>query len=180
MPAINARISTIVVQLKLQGPNTNYLVTFEWIFITLVINQISNASHKYMKIHLFSSLLTSTETLFLILSFEPAKISIFLVLLFLSYCLKTSEQQWGGSLFLTTKSPGVPGTHLIDLRRIKGWINLAATLWNKEIHCLYNIQKMHFLSLFLKMSHINLIMSVSYHICCNFTCLFSTFTDLIF
>ena len=99
---------------------------------------------------------------------------------FLSYCLKASEQQWGGSLFLTTKSPGVPGTHLIDLRRIKGWINLAATLWNKEIHCLYNIQKMHFLSLFLKMSHINLIMSVSYHICCNFTCLFSTFTDLIF
>ena len=31
---------------------------------------------------------------------------------------------WGDSLFLTDKSPGVPGTHLIDFRRMKGWVDL--------------------------------------------------------
>ena len=29
----------------------------------------------------------------------------------------------------TTKFPGTPGTHLIDLRRMKGWVDLGATQW---------------------------------------------------
>ena len=33
----------------------------------------------------------------------------------------------GDSLLFTTKSPGVPGTHLIDLGRIKGSVDLGAT-----------------------------------------------------
>ena len=30
----------------------------------------------------------------------------------------------GGSLLFTTKFPEIPGTHLIDLERMKGWVNL--------------------------------------------------------
>ena len=33
----------------------------------------------------------------------------------------------GGSLLFTTKFPEIPGTHFIDLRRMKGWVNLGAT-----------------------------------------------------
>ena len=35
----------------------------------------------------------------------------------------------GRSLLFTTKSPGVAGTHLIELGRIKGWVYLGATQW---------------------------------------------------
>ena len=44
-------------------------------------------------------------------------------------CLKTTEPLRGDSLFSTTHSPGVPGTHLIDLGRIKrcglSWSHVA-------------------------------------------------------
>ena len=33
----------------------------------------------------------------------------------------------GGSLLLTTKFPEIPGTHFIDLGRMKGWVDLGAT-----------------------------------------------------
>ena len=35
----------------------------------------------------------------------------------------------GGSLHFTTKFPEIPGYYFIDLRRIKGWVNLKATQW---------------------------------------------------
>ena len=35
-------------------------------------------------------------------------------------CLKATEPLQGDSLLFTTKSPGVSGTHLIDLGRMKG------------------------------------------------------------
>ena len=35
----------------------------------------------------------------------------------------------GGNLFFTTKFPETPGTHFIDLRRMKGWVDLGATQW---------------------------------------------------
>ena len=35
----------------------------------------------------------------------------------------------GGSLLFTTKSPEIPGTHFIDLGRMKGWVDLGATRW---------------------------------------------------
>ena len=35
-------------------------------------------------------------------------------------CLKGSESLQGGSLLFATKFPEIPGTDLIDLRRIKG------------------------------------------------------------
>ena len=35
----------------------------------------------------------------------------------------------GGSLLFTIQSPGVPGTQLIDLGRMKGWVDLGATQW---------------------------------------------------
>ena len=34
-------------------------------------------------------------------------------------CLKATEPLRGGSLLFTTKFPEIPGTHLIDLRRMK-------------------------------------------------------------
>ena len=43
-------------------------------------------------------------------------------------CLKATEPLRGGSLLLTTKSPGVPGTnYLTDLGRMKGWVVFRAT-----------------------------------------------------
>ena len=35
-------------------------------------------------------------------------------------CLKATELLQGESLFFTTESPGILGTHFIDLARIKG------------------------------------------------------------
>ena len=34
-----------------------------------------------------------------------------------------------GSLLFTTKFPEIPSTHFINLRRMKGWVNLGATQW---------------------------------------------------
>ena len=35
----------------------------------------------------------------------------------------------GGSLLFTTKFPQIPGTHFIDFRRMKGWLDLGPTQW---------------------------------------------------
>ena len=35
-------------------------------------------------------------------------------------CLSATEPLRGNSLFFTTRSPGVPGIHFIDLGRMKG------------------------------------------------------------
>ena len=35
----------------------------------------------------------------------------------------------GGSLLFTTKFPEIPGTHFINLGRMKGSVNLGATQW---------------------------------------------------
>ena len=39
------------------------------------------------------------------------------------------EPLWGGSSLFTTKFPEIPGTHFIDLGRMKGWVELGATQW---------------------------------------------------
>ena len=39
------------------------------------------------------------------------------------------EPFWGGGLLFNTKFPEIPGTHFIDLWRMKGWVNLWATQW---------------------------------------------------
>ena len=43
--------------------------------------------------------------------------------------LKATEPQWGDSLIFTTNSPGGASTHLIDLERMKGGVDLGATQW---------------------------------------------------
>ena len=35
----------------------------------------------------------------------------------------------GSSLLFTTKFPEIPGTHFIELGRMKGWVDLGATQW---------------------------------------------------
>ena len=35
----------------------------------------------------------------------------------------------GGSLLFTIKFPEIPGTHFIDLDKMKGCVNLGATQW---------------------------------------------------
>ena len=44
-------------------------------------------------------------------------------------CLMATEPLRGDSLLFTTQFPGVPGTHLINFRRMKGRVNLVATQW---------------------------------------------------
>ena len=44
-------------------------------------------------------------------------------------CLNTTEPLQGGNLLLTTKFPVNPSTHLIDLRKVKSWVDLRATWW---------------------------------------------------
>ena len=39
------------------------------------------------------------------------------------------ERLQGGSLRFTTKFPEIPGINFIDLRRVKGWVDLGATQW---------------------------------------------------
>ena len=58
---------------------------------------------------------------------------IILWLLFMGgvHCLKAL---WGDSSLFTNKSPGIPGTLLIDLRRKKSYINLGPTqrFWTRD------------------------------------------------
>ena len=42
-------------------------------------------------------------------------------------CLKVTEPPQGDNLIFTTKSPEIPGTHLIDLGSTSGWVDLGAT-----------------------------------------------------
>ena len=42
-------------------------------------------------------------------------------------CLKVTKPLRGGSLFFTTQSSGVPGTHLINPATMKGSVDLRAT-----------------------------------------------------
>ena len=44
-------------------------------------------------------------------------------------CLKATEPLRWSSLLFTTKLPNIPGTHLIDLRRMKAWVDLEVTEW---------------------------------------------------
>ena len=41
--------------------------------------------------------------------------------------LEATESLRGDSLLFTTKSPGVPGVHLIDLGMMNGWVDLETT-----------------------------------------------------
>ena len=41
-------------------------------------------------------------------------------------CFKATEPLRGGSLLFTTKFPEITGTHLINLGRMKGLVNLGA------------------------------------------------------
>ena len=39
------------------------------------------------------------------------------------------EPLQGGSLLFTTKFPEIPGTHFIELGKMKGWVDHRATQW---------------------------------------------------
>ena len=43
-------------------------------------------------------------------------------------CLKAREPLQGDGLLFTIQFPGVPDTQLIDPGRMKGWVDLRATL----------------------------------------------------
>ena len=43
--------------------------------------------------------------------------------------LKAAEPLRGGNLLFTTKSPEVSGTHLINLERMKDWVDLGTIQW---------------------------------------------------
>ena len=44
-------------------------------------------------------------------------------------CWGTTEPLQGAILILTTKSPEVPGTHLIHLGKMKDWVELGPNQW---------------------------------------------------
>ena len=44
-------------------------------------------------------------------------------------CLKVTEPLRVEKVTFTTRSPGVPGTHLVDLGRMIVWLYLGATQW---------------------------------------------------
>ena len=44
-------------------------------------------------------------------------------------CLKATDPLRGDKLLFTAWSPGLPGTHLLNFRRMKGWADLGATQW---------------------------------------------------
>ena len=43
-------------------------------------------------------------------------------------CFKATDHLRGGSLLFATKFPEIPGTHLNVLGRMKGWVDVGATL----------------------------------------------------
>ena len=51
-------------------------------------------------------------------------------------CLKAAEQLRGGSLLITTKFPEIPGTHLINFGKMKGWVDFELGTPGLGIQCL--------------------------------------------
>ena len=57
-------------------------------------------------------------------------LKILLLFLWMGFnCLKATEPLRGASLLFTTKFPESPGTHLINLGRLKGTVESGATQW---------------------------------------------------
>ena len=44
-------------------------------------------------------------------------------------CLKAAEPLREDNLIFTIKISEIPGTHLMDFGRIKGWVELGGTQW---------------------------------------------------
>ena len=59
-------------------------------------------------------------------------------------CHKATEPLQGDSLLFTIQFPGVPGTRLIDLRRMKGWVDLTNAIF--ETHAQPQWYESHALS----------------------------------
>ena len=71
-----------------------------------------------------------SEEFYCILQLHKYKKQLYGPFLWIGFnCLKSAEPLQGGSLLFTTKFPESPGTHLINLRRMKGWMDLGATQW---------------------------------------------------
>ena len=44
-------------------------------------------------------------------------------------CLQATEPLQGDSLLFTIQLQGIPGAHLIDQEKMKGWVDLETTQW---------------------------------------------------
>ena len=66
-------------------------------------------------------------------------------------CLKAAEPLRGECLLFTLQFPGVPGIQLINLGRMKGWVDLGASQWfwvpNWTSSAVRNLQRQRFLLL---------------------------------
>ena len=49
-------------------------------------------------------------------------------------CLKATKSLQGDSLLFTNKFQGVPDAHLIDLRKMTGWVDLWVIMWSWTIN----------------------------------------------
>ena len=47
--------------------------------------------------------------------------------LWMGSTVNATEPQQEATLLFTNQSPGVPGTHLMEFRRMKGWVDLRIT-----------------------------------------------------
>ena len=90
-------------------------------------NVYSHTSYKLFILLLLLSIVIATWKF--LKKEENFKKTLWLLLWMGFSCLKAATPLRGGSLFFTTKFPEVPGTHLIDIGRKKGWVDLGATQW---------------------------------------------------
>ena len=85
--------------------------------MTMIMIYIENCSYLAHHLNLFKYLLKNElRRPFLFIGFN---------------CLKAAESLQGDSLLLTTKSRGIPVTHLIHLRKMKGCDELGVNQWDQ-------------------------------------------------
>ena len=98
------------------------------------LDTISRAIRQIVWWNIAKYLLWQIPIFFVFLIFFVRFLNFFLIIyspfLWMGFnCFKARERLWWGSLFFTTTSPEFPGTHFINLRRMKGWVDLGATQW---------------------------------------------------
>ena len=113
--------------IKIRPKETNY-VTSLWFNNTLITDLIANFSRTILLP------LQKTEQKIIV---SISKYSYYLknpclknLKLFMDVnCLKVIKPLWEDNLLFTIKFPEFPGTHLINLRKMKDWVDSETTQW---------------------------------------------------
>ena len=121
-------------------PAWNHIITFllrrQFLLHKWPASQMQLSKWKTLNIQWFSLWEKSSKTWYYLYLPNIIQCSKNFMALFYGWSSTASrlEPLRGGSLLFTTRFPEIPGTHFIDLGRMKGWVDLGATqqFWTRD------------------------------------------------